>query len=49
LLVGDLGGYPAVGGIGLPCPGADVVDVSHVGNVVYRVVVLGAAWVQGPR
>ena len=31
LLVGHLGGDPALGGIGLPGTGAEIVDVSHGG------------------
>jgi hypothetical protein len=34
LLVDDLGGDPAVGGVGLPCPGAVLVDVCHGGGRV---------------
>ena len=34
LLVDDLGGDPAVGGVWLPCPGAVLVDVCHVGGRV---------------
>ena len=33
LLVRHLGGNPALGGVGLPCAGADVVDVSHGGQL----------------
>jgi hypothetical protein len=36
LLLDDLRGDPAVGGVGLPCPGAVLVDVCHVGGRVPR-------------
>jgi hypothetical protein len=50
LLLNDLGGNPAVGWVGLPCPGAVLVDVCHVGGRVPRPLLYsGGRDCQGPR
>jgi hypothetical protein len=49
LLVDDLGGDPAVGRVGLPCPRARLVDVCHVGGAVPRPLVLGGAALSGSK
>lgn len=49
LLVRDLGGHPALGGVWLPGPGADVVDVCHGGRCLLSLCVSQQGEYQGPR
>ncbi len=48
LLVGQLGGDPALGGVWLPCPGADIIDVCHSGGGVVVRGVVSTGVVQKP-